>query len=73
MGRRLKRALIGVPVGLLGASALTFAIGIALPEVLPISQFEGAYAMQVAFFFTPIAGLIGAIAGLIWALNPRQQ
>ncbi len=53
--------------GFVLGAGLTFVIGMALPEVAPISQAEGAYAMGVAFFWTPLGAVIGAIAGAILA------
>ncbi len=54
-----------VIAGLLLGGAVTFAVGMALPSVMAISQAEGAYAMGVAFFWTPVGALIGAILALI--------
>lgn len=48
-------------------AAVTFAGGIVLPELTPISQSEGAYMMGVIFFFTPAAFVVGAIAGIVIA------
>ena len=47
--------------GFLGGGVLVFAIGMALPMVIRISQAEGAYAMGVAFFWTPLGAILGAI------------
>lgn len=43
-----------------------------LPSVIPISQFEGSYAMGVAFFWTPFSAVVGAVAGLIARLMRRR-
>lgn len=59
------RRLIWGLAGLAAGGGLTFAIGMALPSVLTISQAEGAYAMGVAFVWTPIGALVGAILALI--------
>ena len=47
--------------GFFGGGALVFAIGMALPMVIRISQAEGAYAMGVAFIWTPLGAILGAI------------
>lgn len=53
-------------IGFFGGGALVFAIGMALPMVIRISQAEGAYAMGVAFLWTPLGAIIGAVlAGLL--------
>lgn len=57
--------------GFLIGGGLTFAIGMALPELMLIAQREGGYAMAVAFFYTPVGAVLGAIAGLITALRKR--
>lgn len=57
--------------GFLIGGGLTFAIGMTLPEIMPIAQREGGYAMAVAFFYTPAGAVLGAIAGLIRALRKR--
>ena len=54
--------------GFLAGGLLTGVIGFALPEVMPISQAEGAYAMGVAFFWVPLGAVIGAIAGVVRGL-----
>lgn len=58
-------------LGFLAGGGAVFAIGMALPSVLSISQAEGAYAMQVAFFWTPLGAVIGAALGLV--LSGRGQ
>ena len=52
-------------VGFFGGGAAVFAIGMALPSVISISQAEGAYAMGVAFFWTPLGAVLGAVVGLV--------
>jgi hypothetical protein len=47
----------------LGAAA-AFGIGVALPEVMTISQAEGAYMMGVMFLWVPAGAVAGALAGL---------
>jgi hypothetical protein len=39
-------------------------IGISLPEIITISQAEGAYAMGVAFFWVPLGAITGALTAL---------
>ena len=51
--------------GCLISGAAVFALGMALPSVIAISQAEGAYAMGVALVWTPLARLVGAVAGLV--------
>lgn len=53
----------------LGAAA-AIGLAVAASYVFDISQAEGAYAMQVAFFFAPLGGIIGLIAGI--ALSRRR-
>jgi hypothetical protein len=57
-------------LGFFGGGAAVFAIGMALPSVISISQAEGAYAMGVAFFWTPLAAIIGAVVG--WVRGGRK-
>ncbi len=56
------------------AAALTFVGGITLPEIVPISQFEGAYMMAVAFIYTPTGFVAGAVLGfMLWrSRTPRR-
>ncbi|MCB2117315.1 MAG: hypothetical protein KDE00_13715 [Rhodobacteraceae bacterium] len=54
------------------AAIVAFGIGIALPEVIAISQREGAYMMAVAFVYTPAAFIAAAVVGLVvW--NARRK
>ena len=53
--------------GFFGGGILAFAIGMAVPLVFRISQSEGAYAMGVAFVWTPLGAVLGALIGLIVA------
>jgi hypothetical protein len=66
--RRLRWTLAGG----LGVGALVFGIGMALPSVLAISKAEGAYAMGVAFVWTPIGLVVGAVLGFIFAGSNRS-
>lgn len=67
MGRRL---LWGV-IGALGGVALAVGLAVAAAIIFDITQAEGAYAMGVAFFWTPLGALAGAIAGAVFA--PRRR
>lgn len=53
-------------LGFLAGGAAMFAGGMALPSLLPISQAEGAHAMSVAFVWTPLGAVSGAILGALW-------
>jgi MFS family permease len=61
----MKRALLWTSGCAFAAAALTFLVGIYLPELTPISQREGAYMMAVAFVYTPTAFILGAVLGLV--------
>jgi hypothetical protein len=50
-------------LGLVAGGLVAFLVGVALPEVVAISQAEGAYMMGVMFFWVPLAGIAGAIIG----------
>lgn len=65
------RVILWAIAGCVGGAAAAMAIGIAAGEVFDISQAEGAYAMGVAFFWTPLGGLVGAVAAGIWAALRR--
>ena len=52
-------------MGFLIGGAVVFAIGMALPPVIRISQAEGAYAMGVAFVWTPLGAIVGAVIGAV--------
>lgn len=70
MGGVMRVALWGL-AGLVAGAALVFAVGMALPMITPISQAEGAYAMAVAFVWTPIGAVMGAVGGVVVALVRR--
>ena len=53
-------------LGFFGGGVLAFAIGMALPMIFRISQAEGAYAMGVAFFWTPLGAVLGAILAAVF-------
>jgi len=67
------RAILGGVPGLLALVIATFVPGQAAAEVFAISQFEGAYAMGPAFFWTPPGGLAGMVAGAVWAARRPPQ
>lgn len=52
-------------IGFLAGGAIVFSVGMALPSVISISQAEGAYAMGVAFVWTPLGAVIGAVVGFV--------
>ena len=54
-------------IGFLAGGAIVFAVGMALPSVISISDAEGAYAMGVAFVWTPLGAVIGAVVGFVRA------
>jgi len=47
------KVLAGFIVGAIAGAALALALCVAAAEIFSISQMEGAYAMQVAFFYMP--------------------
>ena len=67
MGRII---LWGVP-GLIIGPLITLALATAAVPIFNISQMEGAYAMGVVFTLMPIGAVLGAVAGVIWALLRR--
>ena len=58
---RLGRTMLGAMLGGAGAIALCTAAAYAFD----ITQAEGAYAMAVAFFWTPLGVVLGAITGAL--------
>ncbi|MCC6305910.1 MAG: hypothetical protein IT545_12040 [Rhodobacteraceae bacterium] len=58
--------LYGLGGGIL-AAVLVFAGGIALGDLLEVSQAEGAWVMSVAFFATPVGFVLGAFLGAVLA------
>jgi hypothetical protein len=60
----MRRFGFGV-LGLFAGGVLAFLVGLALPEVMSISQAEGAYMMGVMFFWVPLAALAGAVLGAV--------
>jgi hypothetical protein len=65
------RMLVGFLLGLVAGGAVTMALGILAGDVFDISQREGAYAMAVAFVYTPIGAVVGGIIGAVLARRRR--
>jgi len=61
------RRFLWAIAGLVAGAAVTLGIGLLLPEILTISQAEGAYAMGLVFFWMPVGGVLGAICGALFA------
>lgn len=59
--RRLGWAVLGAIAGGAGAIALC----VAAASAFDITQAEGAYAMQVAFFWTPLGIVARALSGAV--------
>lgn len=59
------RGLIFAVLGFVSGFVASAAAGLGLSAVVPISQAEGAYAMQVFFFWAPLGGALGAVAGFV--------
>jgi hypothetical protein len=59
------RSLLWGLVGFFLGGFLAGVVGFGLPSVISISQAEGSYAMQVAFFWVPLGAVLGAIIGFI--------
>lgn len=51
-------------LGLIIGAAVAIALAVAAAYVFGITQAEGAYAMQVVFFYTPVGAVIGLALGL---------
>jgi hypothetical protein len=64
------RRLIFTLTGFVIAFAAVAAAGVVLADIARISQAEGAYMMGVFFFWAPLGGVVGAIAGFLMA-RPR--
>ena len=67
MGRIIAWGVAGLIIGPL----ITLALATAAVPIFNISQMEGAYAMGVVFTLMPIGAVLGAVAGVIWALLRR--
>ncbi|PZQ96664.1 MAG: hypothetical protein DI533_13790 [Cereibacter sphaeroides] len=63
--RKTFRVLGWLLLGLLVGGGLTILGAVAAAYAFDISQFEGAHAMGVAFFWTPLGALTGAIVGAV--------
>ena len=69
--RKVGRGILGFFAGFVAGAAITLAACIAAAYLFDISQFEGAYAMGVFFGWMPLGGVVGGIAGAIWAVSRR--
>jgi hypothetical protein len=67
------KVLAGFIIGAIAGAALALAVCVAAAEIFNISQMEGAYAMEVAFFFMPLGALFGAIIGAIWMATRKRS
>jgi hypothetical protein len=67
------KVLAGFLIGAVAGAALALALCVAAAEIFGISQMEGAYAMQVAFFYMPFGALMGGIIGAIWLAVRRKR
>ena len=67
MGRIIAWGAAGLIIG----PVITLALATAAVPIFNISQMEGAYAMGVVFTLMPIGAVLGAVAGVIWALLRR--
>ena len=67
MGRIILWGVAGLIIGPL----ITLALATAAVPIFNISQMEGAYAMGVVFTLMPLGAVLGAVAGVIWALLRR--
>lgn len=65
----MKTLLAVLAGGVIGGIVTMFG-GFVLGDALGVSQAEGAYAMQVAFFMTPIGAVVGAVLGA-WLARRR--
>jgi hypothetical protein len=67
------KVLAGLILGAIVGAAFALALCVAAAAIFSISQMEGAYAMQVAFFYMPAGALIGGIIGAIWMATRRKR
>ena len=66
---RFGRGFFGFAGGFLAGGAVALGLCVAAAYAFEISQFEGAYAMGVAFFWIPLGGIIGGVLGAVWLLR----
>ncbi|MFN0116197.1 MAG: hypothetical protein ACKVPY_16120 [Paracoccaceae bacterium] len=59
-------------LGLLGGAGVAFGLGLAWLSFIVENDFEGGASMAVAFFFTPLGGLIGGVVGAVYGVVRRQ-
>jgi hypothetical protein len=66
------RFIAGFLLGLVAGYCIVLFGWVAYTNIVHVSNFEGAAAMQVAFFFAPLGALIGGLAsGLWWQMRKR--
>lgn len=63
------RGTLGFAAGLVAGAVAAVALSVAAAFIFNISQMEGAYAMGVAFFWTPLGAILGGIVGTVLALR----
>jgi hypothetical protein len=61
------RRMVFAGVGLLLGFVLVAIGGVMLAEVARITQAEGAYLMNVFFFWAPLGAVVGGLAGILMA------
>jgi len=67
------RLVLGFLLGLVAGYCAVLFGWVAYTNLLGSHHFEGAAAMQVAFFFAPIGGLLaGAVLGVWWQRRKRR-
>jgi len=67
------RFVLGFLLGLVAGYCAVLFGWVAYTNLLGSHHFEGAAAMQVAFFFAPIGGLLaGAVLGVWWQRRKRR-
>jgi hypothetical protein len=67
------RFMGGLAIGLVAGYCLVLFGWVAYTNIVRVSNFEGAAAMQVAFFFAPLGGLLtGLVLGILWQTRRRD-